>query len=92
MGLESDDIAKEIPFNVSVSTRSSDGSPTHVRFTCTLWMRQLNLQHPDGELFLTINSTTLADSTVSVSDWSSHAIIACIGHDPLLNHTLLVAP
>ena len=30
---------------------------------------------------MTINSTTLADSTVSVSDWSSHAIIACIGHD-----------
>ncbi len=35
----------------------------------------------NGEVTLSINSTSLGDSTISVDDWSSHAIIACIGHD-----------
>ena len=81
VGLESDDIAKEIPFNVSVSTQSSDGSPTSRTIHLYTMDETIESSTSGGELFLTINSTTLADSTVSVSDWSSHAIIACIGHD-----------
>ena len=79
--LESDDIGKELPFNVSVSTQSSDGSPTSRTVHLYTMDGTIESSTSGGELFLTINSTTLSDSTVSVSDWSSHAIIACIGHD-----------
>ena len=79
--LESNDIGKELPFNVSVSTQSSDGSPTSRTVHLYTMDGTIESSTSGGELFLTINSTTLSDSTVSVSDWSSHAIIACIGHD-----------
>ncbi len=76
------DIGKELPLNVSVSTRSSDGSPTSRTIHLYTMDEVIESSTSDGELLLSINSTTLEDSTVSVSDWSSHAIIACIGHDP----------
>ncbi len=79
--LGSDDIGKELPLNVSVSTRSSDGSPTSRTVHLYTMDETIESSTSDGELVLSINSTTLEDSTVSVSDWSSHAIIACIGHD-----------
>ena len=82
VGLESDDIGKELPLNVSVSTRSSDGSPTSRTIHLYTMDEIIESSTSDGDLVLSINSTTLEDSTVSVSDWSSHAIIACIGHDP----------
>jgi hypothetical protein len=80
--LGSDDIGKELPLNVSVSTRSSDGSSTSRTIHLYTMDEMIESSTSDGELVLSINSTTLEDSTVSVSDWSSHAIIACIGHDP----------
>ena len=79
--LESDDIGKELPLNVSVSTRSSGGSPTSRTIHLYTMDERIESSTSDGELVLSINSTTLEDQTVSVSDWSSHAIIACIGHD-----------
>ena len=82
VGLESDDIGKELPLNVSISTRSSDGSPTSRTIHLYTMDEIIESSTSDGDLVLSINSTTLEDSTVSVSDWSSHAIIACIGHDP----------
>ena len=82
MELGLNDIAKELPLNVSVSTRSSDGSPTSRTIHLYTMDETIESSTSDGGLLLTINSTTLEDSTVSVSDWSSHAIIACIGHDP----------
>lgn len=80
--LGSDDIGKELPLNVSVSTRSSDGSSTSRTIHLYTMDEMIESSTSDGELVLSINSTTLEDSTVSVSDWSSHAIIACIGHAP----------
>ena len=80
--LGSDDIGKQLPLNVSVSTRSSDGSSTSRTIHLYTMDERIESSTSDGELFLSINSTTLEDSTVSVSDWSSHAIIACIGHAP----------
>ena len=80
--LGSDDIGKELPLNVSVSTRSSDGSTTSRTIHLYTMDEMIESSTSDGELVLSINSTTLEDSTVSVSDWSSHAIIACIGHAP----------
>ncbi len=80
--LGSDDIGKELPLNVSVSTRSSDGSSTSRTIHLYTMDEMIESSTLDGELVLSINSTTLEDSTVSVSDWSSHAIIACIGHAP----------
>lgn len=79
--LESDDIGKELPLNVSVSTRSSGGSPTSRTIHLYTMDEMIESSTSDGELVLSINSTILEDHTVSVSDWSSHAIIACIGHD-----------
>ena len=80
--LGSDDIGKQLPLNVSVSTRSSDGSSTSRTIHLYTMDERIESSTSDGELVLSINSTTLEDSTVSVSDWSSHAIIACIGHAP----------
>ncbi len=80
--LGSDDIGKELPLNVSVSTRSSDGSSTSRTIHLYTMDEMIESSTSDGELVLSINSTTLEDNTVSVSDWSSHAIIACIGHAP----------
>lgn len=80
--LGSDDIGKELPLNVSVSTRSSDGSSTSRTIHLYTMDEMIESSTSDGELVLSINSTTLEDSTVSVSDWSSHAIIACVGHAP----------
>ena len=79
--LEQDDIGKELPFNVSVSTKSSDGSATSRTIHLYTMDEMVESSTSNGELILTINSTKLEDSTISVDDWSSHAIIACIGHD-----------
>ena len=68
--LGSDDIGKELPLNVSVSTRSSDGSTTSRTIHLYTMDEMIESSTSDGELVLSINSTTLEDSTVSVSDWS----------------------
>ncbi len=79
--LDPNDLGKELPVNVSVSTSASDGSPTSRTIHLYTMDEMLESSTSNGELFMSINSTTLPDSTISVTDWSSHAIIACIGHD-----------
>jgi len=79
--LESDDLGKDVPVNVTIRTESSDGSPLSRTIHLYTMDDMLESSTSNGEVTLSINSTSLGDSTISVDDWSSHAIIACIGHD-----------
>jgi len=81
--LDVNDVGKVLPVNVNVSTRSSDGSVTSRTIHLYTMDGRLESSTSNGELSLIINSTELEDSTISVDDWSSHAIIACIGHDSI---------
>ena len=80
--LESDDLGKNVPVNVSIRTFGADGSVSSRTIHVYTMDEMLESTTSNGEVILSINSTTLEDSTISVDDWSSHAIIACIGHDP----------
>jgi len=79
--LESDDLGKDVPVNVTVRTQSSDGSPLSRTIHLYTMDEMIESSTSNGELTLSINSTSLGDSTIAIDDWSSHAIIACIGHD-----------
>ncbi len=79
--LELDDLGKELPVNVTVRTYSSDGAALSRTIHLYTMDEMLETSTSNGEVTLSINSTSLGDSTISVEDWSSHAIIACIGHD-----------
>jgi len=79
--LELDDLGKEEPVNVTIRTQSSDGSPLSRTIHLYTMDDMIESSTSNGEVTLSINSTSLGDSTISVEDWSSHAIIACVGHD-----------
>ena len=79
--LESNDLGKDVPVNVTIRTQSPDGVPLSRTIHVYTMDEMIESSTSNGEITLSINSTNLSDSTISVDDWSSHAIVACIGPD-----------
>ena len=79
--LESNDLGKDVPVNVTIRTQSPDGTPLSRTIHVYTMDEMIESSTSNGEITLSINSTNLSDSTISVDDWSSHAVVACIGPD-----------